>query len=114
MGIGQGLIMSPLMGVVLSHVPPQRAGVGSGMLATTQQSALALGVATLGTVYLTLSPAGRLGPLDAVVVVLGALIVVALSVAAMSCLLPDPSRRPNACGGVPAPGANACIGPISR
>jgi MFS family permease len=93
MGIGQGLIMSPLMGVVLSQVPPRRAGVGSGVFATTQQTALALGVATLGSVYLTLSPAARFGPLDSVVLVLGVLVVVALSVAAMSRSLPDPVRR---------------------
>jgi MFS family permease len=93
MGVGQGLIMSPLMGVVLSQVPPRRAGVGSGVFATTQQTALALGVATLGSLYLTLSPAARFGPLDSVVLVLGVLVVVALAVSAMSRLLPDPARR---------------------
>ena len=92
MGISQGFIMSPLMGVVLSDVPQSRAGVGSGVLTTTQQSSLALGVATLGTVYLTLSPPGRLGPLDATLLVLGVLVVVAITVAAMSRRLPGPER----------------------
>ncbi|WP_425557506.1 MFS transporter [Kitasatospora cystarginea] len=55
-GIGQGLIGTPLFRVVLSKVPAERAGVGSGVLATTQQSSLALGVATLGTLFLALSP----------------------------------------------------------
>ncbi|WP_327676725.1 MFS transporter [Kitasatospora sp. NBC_00458] len=55
-GIGQGLIGTPLFRVVLSKVPADRAGVGSGVLATSQQSSLALGVATLGTLYLALSP----------------------------------------------------------
>lgn len=55
-GIGQGLIGTPLFRVVLSKVPAARAGVGSGVLATGQQSSLALGVATLGTLYLSLSP----------------------------------------------------------
>ena len=47
-GLGQGLVMSPLFGIVLSEVPPAVAGAGSGVLTTTQQTALALGVATLG------------------------------------------------------------------
>jgi MFS family permease len=89
-GIGQGLIMSPLIGVVLSDVPPRRAGVGSGVFTTTQQTALALGVATIGTLYLTFAPANRWGSLNAILVVLGALVVVALAVAAMSLRLPNP------------------------
>ncbi|MEV6973851.1 MFS transporter [Kitasatospora sp. NPDC093806] len=55
-GIGQGLIGTPLFRVVLSKVPAARAGVGSGVLATSQQASLALGVATLGSLYLSLSP----------------------------------------------------------
>ncbi len=43
--------------VVLSEVPTARAGVGSGVVITTQQSSLALGVATLGTLFLALVPA---------------------------------------------------------
>ncbi len=89
-GIGQGLIMSPLMGVVLSEVPQHAAGVGSGVLATTQQSSLALGVATVGTLYLTLAPLARLGALDAALVVLGILVGVALTVSALSRRLPNP------------------------
>ncbi|MFD0347409.1 MFS transporter [Kitasatospora aburaviensis] len=61
-GIGQGLIGTPLFRVVLSKVPADRAGVGSGVLATGQQSSLALGVATLGSLFLALSPpSGRTG-----------------------------------------------------
>ncbi|MGW4892070.1 MFS transporter [Kitasatospora sp. NPDC004240] len=56
-GIGQGLIGTPLFRVILSKVPADRAGVGSGVLATGQQASLALGVATLGTLYLALAPA---------------------------------------------------------
>lgn len=37
-------------------MPPARAGVSSGVLTTAQQSALALGVATLGTLFLSLIP----------------------------------------------------------
>ncbi|MEV8564628.1 MFS transporter [Streptomyces sp. NPDC051322] len=54
-GFGQGLQLPVLMRIVLSDVPSDRAGVGSGVMTTTQQSALALGVATLGSLFLSLS-----------------------------------------------------------
>jgi hypothetical protein len=53
---------------VLSEVPPARAGVGSGVMVTTQQAALALGVATLGTLFLALVPG--MGMRDALVTTL--------------------------------------------
>ena len=55
LGFGQGLAMSTLFRIVLSDVPAARAGVGSGVMVTTQQSSLALGVATLGTLFLALA-----------------------------------------------------------
>jgi MFS family permease len=50
-GLGQGLVMPSLIGVVLSEVPPAKAGAASGMLTTAQQFAGATGVAVLGAVY---------------------------------------------------------------
>jgi hypothetical protein len=87
-GLGQGLIMSPLFGAVLSEVPRRKAGVGSGVLATTQQASLALGVATLGSLYLTIAAPGLLGPAGAAAVILGILVLNALAVAAMTRRLP--------------------------
>jgi MFS family permease len=55
-GFGQGLQLPVLFRVVLAEVPPERAGVGSGVMVTTQQAALALGVATLGTLFLSWRP----------------------------------------------------------
>jgi hypothetical protein len=43
---------------VLADVPAHLGGVGSGALITLQQSGLALGVATLGSLYLALAPHG--------------------------------------------------------
>jgi MFS family permease len=86
-GLGQGLVMSPLFGIVLSAVPAALAGAGSGVLTTTQQSALALGVATLGSLFLTLAGDGT-GIRTAFIVVLGVQIVVALGVAAGARGLP--------------------------
>jgi hypothetical protein len=56
-GGGQSMLFSGLFRAVLTDVPAHLAGVGSGVLITLQQSGLALGVATLGTLYLALEPA---------------------------------------------------------
>ncbi|HTR95789.1 MAG TPA: MFS transporter [Trebonia sp.] len=50
-GIGQGLMVPSLMGAVLSHVPRERAGAAAGVLTTTQQFAVASGVAVIGAVF---------------------------------------------------------------
>jgi len=95
-GYGQGLLMSPLFRVVLSDVPAERAGIGSGVLVTTQQSALALGVATLGSLFLSLAAASKLGTRDAFVVVLLVQAFIALLTAAGSRGLP---RNPHVAQG---------------
>jgi MFS family permease len=86
-GAGQGLIMSPLFGVVLSEVPPAEAGVGGGVLTTTQQTALALGVATLGSLFLTMA-GDRTGVRTGFVTVLVIQVVIAVAVAAGARGLP--------------------------
>jgi MFS family permease len=76
-GAGGGLVMMPLFGVVLSQVPPQQAGLGSGILITMQQTCLALGAATIGTLFLTWSShAGSQG--DGLAAVCGLIVAVAL------------------------------------
>ncbi|MFD6250106.1 MFS transporter [Streptomyces roseolus] len=60
-GLGQGLQLPVLFRVVLAEVPADRAGVGSGVMVTTQQAALALGVATLGSLFLTLAATVPMG-----------------------------------------------------
>ncbi|MFF5492474.1 MFS transporter [Streptomyces aquilus] len=67
-GAGQALQLPVIFRIVLSEVPQARAGVGSGVMITTQQSALALGVATLGTLFLSLIP--TLGMRDALITTL--------------------------------------------
>ncbi|MFF0778908.1 MFS transporter [Streptomyces sp. NPDC003720] len=67
-GAGQALQLPNVLRIVMSEVPAIRAGVGSGVMVTTQQSAFALGVATLGTLFLTLVP--QQGMRDALVVTL--------------------------------------------
>jgi MFS family permease len=53
-GFGQALVFVSLFRLVLANVPPHHGGVGGGALVTIQQSGLAIGVATLGTLYLSL------------------------------------------------------------
>ncbi|MEU3183202.1 MFS transporter [Streptomyces sp. NPDC006923] len=85
-GLGQGLQLPVLFRIVLSDVPSERAGVGSGVMVTTQQSALALGVATLGTLFLTL--AASTGMRDALVITLLAQLGVVVLTVLLSLRLP--------------------------
>jgi len=50
-GCGLGLVMAPLASVVLAGLPPQHAGVASGVMATVQQVGNALGVALIGILF---------------------------------------------------------------
>ncbi|MGL9618893.1 MFS transporter [Bradyrhizobium sp. U531] len=50
-GYGQGLVMAPLSGAVLSTVKPVAAGSASGIYGTTAQIGNAAGVAAIGAVY---------------------------------------------------------------
>ena len=55
-GAGQSMLFAGLFRSVLADVPTHLGGIGSGVLITLQQSGLALGVATLGTLYLAVAP----------------------------------------------------------
>jgi predicted MFS family arabinose efflux permease len=50
-GYGQGLVMAPLSGAVLSTVKPVAAGSASGVYGTTAQIGNAAGVAAIGAVF---------------------------------------------------------------
>jgi predicted MFS family arabinose efflux permease len=63
-GFAQAVTLVTLFRTVLADVPHRLSGIGSGVLATVQQAALALGVASLGSLYLSLaghSPAHAFG-----------------------------------------------------
>jgi MFS family permease len=89
-GFGQGLIASPMFGVILSEVPVASAGVASGVLSTTQQISLALGTGLMGTLYASVSSPGSLGAGDgfAALVAVDALLAVVITV--LTTRLPDP------------------------
>jgi MFS family permease len=52
-GLGLGLSVSPLLTQSLTHVPPARAADASGLLTTTVQLGQLLGVAAIGSAYLS-------------------------------------------------------------
>jgi EmrB/QacA subfamily drug resistance transporter len=91
-GIGQGLMVPSLMGAVLSHVRPEQAGAAAGVLTTTQQFAIASGVAVIGAIFYGVigGAPGRASFVSGLVVVAwvdAALLVLA---AALTFLLPRP------------------------
>jgi hypothetical protein len=87
-GFGQGLVMPSLIRVVLSEVPVSAAGAGAGVFSTMQQISLAVGVAALGSLFVTLAAPGGPGTLPAFGVVLGLQSLVAVAIVLGSRALP--------------------------
>ncbi len=95
-GIGQGIALPSLMGVVLAHIRPQRAGAAAGVLTTTQQFGIASGVAIVGAIFY-----GKLGGVasrgtfvSAMEVAMTVDVVVLAVVAAITMILPRRAARP--------------------
>jgi EmrB/QacA subfamily drug resistance transporter len=62
-GIGVGLVNAPLASTAVSVVPPQRAGMGSGINSTFRQVGIATGTAGLGALFQHLLSSRAEGPL---------------------------------------------------
>jgi MFS family permease len=92
-GVGQGAIGPVLFRVILSGVPTEAAGAGSGVLTTTQQTSLALGVATLGSLFVALSGPAALGMRDALVLTILVMAALSVVIGLVISRLPDP-RQP--------------------
>lgn len=93
-GIGQGLMVPSLMGAVLTHVRPEQAGAAAGVLTTTQQFAIACGVAIVGAVFYQVIGGGPtrasfVSGLEVVTWIDAGLLVIA---AGLTFLLPRPGR----------------------
>ncbi|GAA4845497.1 MFS transporter [Luteimicrobium xylanilyticum] len=85
-GVGQALAVGSLFRLILSEVPAESAGVGSGLLVTTQQTAMALGVAGLGSIFSAVAAGSmRAGVIVAFAVMSG----LTLLLAALSLRLPQ-------------------------
>ncbi|WP_052869581.1 MFS transporter [Streptomyces niger] len=85
-GAGQGFQLPTYFRVMLAAVPPERAGAGSGLSVTAQQTCLALGVATIGSVFLGLVPSA--GVRNALLVALAVQFVGLLAMTGLSLRLP--------------------------
>ncbi|MEV0259620.1 MFS transporter [Streptomyces sp. NPDC050732] len=85
-GAGQGIQLALYYRVALAAVPAARAGAGSGLAATVQQSCLAVGVATIGSLFLALIP--DIGIRNAFVTALGVQLAGLLGLALLSLRLP--------------------------
>jgi MFS family permease len=81
-GFGQAFVFGSLFRLILADVPAHLAGIGGGVLVTLQQSALALGVATLGTLYLGVGSGGT-GFATVLAIQVALALVMALSCRAM-------------------------------
>jgi MFS family permease len=95
-GLGFGSSFSPLLTLALTHVAPADAADASGLLTTVTQLAQVVGVATFGSLYLSLAASHPSGPVTATTSLAEA--AAALLAAGAATLLPRP--RP-----APAPGA---------
>jgi len=88
-GAGQGMIAPTLFRLVLSQIPTESAGAGSGVMVTAQQTSLALGAATLGTLFAALS-SGSAGFQGAVVTTTAIQAALTLCIAVGARRLTDP------------------------
>jgi len=86
-GVGQGLCITPLTAVVMSHARPEHAGAVSGALSTSNQVGNCLGLAAIGVVFFSSTHTSIAGAFGWSLI---ALTAVALLVTALSRLLPRP------------------------
>ncbi len=99
-GLGAGMASSQLTNVILSDVPPELAGSGSGISTTNSALAAALGVAVLGSVL-------RVGTLDPAVARSALLTAAGLLIGGSLASLAIPTRqRPNDGPAQPLPAPN--------
>ena len=90
LGLGIGMLVSPLFGFVLASVTDEETGSASGVLNANQQLAAAVGVAVMGTIFFgALGGRGFVVALERVLAVQVAVIVAILLV---SPLLPLRAR----------------------
>jgi MFS family permease len=60
-GLGQGLLIPPIIGVVLSRIPAADSGAAAGVLVTTQQLSGTVGIAIVSLGFFAAADAGRGG-----------------------------------------------------
>jgi predicted MFS family arabinose efflux permease len=82
-GLGFGYAYSPILGQALRHVVPAHAPDASGLLVTTVQLGQVVGIATFGTLFLSLVDATAVPPTAHAIALTGAALAVVAAVAAL-------------------------------
>lgn len=93
-GLGLGIQFSALIGHLTTVVPPEYAADISGVSTTGLQIGGALGVAALGTLYLSLTPTGAADATHAFAIITAAFAAIALLATAMAHHATQPTSRP--------------------
>jgi hypothetical protein len=107
-GIGSGLVVPLIVSGVLQSVPGSSAGAASGVLTTTQQFSITLGISAVGTIFFSrLASAGMVAAMQAGLIADLALVGLAL---AMTILL----ARPPATEGATAEAEPASLSPAEE
>ena len=114
-GLGQGIALPSLIGAVLAHVRPERAGAAAGILTTTQQFGAASGIAVIGAVfYGVLGTAPARGTfVSGMVVAMTVSAALVAAAAAATLLLPRRTAARHAAGQAPAGQAPAGQAPAA-
>jgi EmrB/QacA subfamily drug resistance transporter len=99
-GLGNGLVIPLLIGMVLAHVPVESSGAAAGVLTTTQQLSLALGVALIGLLFFTRLPSAGMGSAASASLFVDLALVVVAS--ALTLTLPRRRAQPAAAEAEPA------------
>ncbi|MEU6994510.1 MFS transporter [Streptomyces sp. NPDC046465] len=84
-GFGNGLVLPALIGAALVEVRPEKAGVASGVLTTTQQFASSAGVAVVGATFFGMLGA-RPAPADYARAMTGSAVIDLVLVVAVCCM----------------------------
>jgi predicted MFS family arabinose efflux permease len=82
-GFGFGYAYSPILSLVLRHVAPEHAPDASGLLVTVVQLGQVVGVATFGTLFLSLVDAADTPPTADAVAVTSAALAATVAVSAL-------------------------------
>jgi EmrB/QacA subfamily drug resistance transporter len=103
-GLGQGIALPLLIGAVLAHVRPARAGAAAGILTTTQQFGAASGIAVIGAIfYGVLGTAPDTGTyVSGMVAAMSVNAALVAAAAAVALLLPRRSAAGRVPGSAPA------------
>ena len=102
-GAGQGLVIVPLIGLILTGVPRTQAGAAAGLLITAQQLAGALGVACIGGLYFTFAADGTVTGMTHGTMAGCIAMLVALGAAATGFMQLGARQRQLAAAGVASP-----------